>query len=115
MKLKIVLFTLLSWAVYAQSDLQEQCKTDGSTIVYNKTIQGYNASIMWRPGEPTGNTFNAISVKIDDKWYGAIAEDRTHGNSAVGLSSFAQAAYLIGLPVNACVRDKYLRGLEGVN
>ncbi|MGM7744702.1 hypothetical protein [Yersinia enterocolitica] len=115
MKLKVIFFILLSWSTYAQSDLQEQCKAHGSTIIYNKTIQGYNASIMWRPSEPTGNAFNAISVKIDDKWYGAIAEDRTHGNAAVGLSSFAQAAYLIGLPVNACVRNKYLRGLEGVN
>ncbi|MFI0488922.1 MAG: hypothetical protein ACH344_06415 [Yersinia sp. (in: enterobacteria)] len=115
MKLKIMFFILLSWATYAQSDLAEQCKIDGSTIIYNKSIQGYNASIMWRAPDTIGNVFNAISVKIDDKWYGAIAENRTHGNSAVGLSSFAQAAYLIGLPVNACVKDKYLRGLEGVN
>ncbi|MEY4923459.1 MAG: hypothetical protein RLY17_2176 [Pseudomonadota bacterium] len=115
MKLKIMFFILWSWATYAQSDLKEQCNIDESTIIYNKTIQGYNVSIMWRSPDTIGNDFNAISVKIEDKWYGAIAENRAHGNAAAGLSSFAQAAYLIGLPVNACVNGKYLRGLEGVN
>lgn len=115
MKSKVMFFILWCWATCAQSDLEEQCKIDGSTIIYNKSIQGYNVSIMWRSPDTIGNDFNAISVKIDDKWYGAIAENRTHGNAAMGLSSFAQAAYLIGLPVNACVNDKYLRGLEGIN
>lgn len=106
---------ILHGFVFADTELKNQCEKDGSTMIYNKPIQGYNASIMWHPSESTDNAFNAIGVKIEGKWYGTLAEERTYGNASMGLSSFAQAAYLIGLPVNVCVKDKYLRGMEGVN
>ena len=83
-----------------------------SMMIYNQIIKKYNATIMWRPDDIS---LNAINIKIDDKWYGTIAEDKINGNGAKGLSSFAQAAYLINLPVDVCVKGKYLRGLEGVH
>lgn len=111
----IILFPILFHGLgYADSEMKNQCKKDGGTMIYNKLIDGYNASIMWRP-ESTEVALNAISVKLDGGWYGALAEDRTHGNASMGLSSLAQAAYLIGMPVNACIRNNYLRGLESVN
>ncbi|MFL4555796.1 putative AB5 enterotoxin binding subunit YtxB [Yersinia kristensenii] len=115
MKLISFFSIILHGVVFADIELKNQCEKDGSTMIYNKPIQGYNTSIMWRPSQSTENVFNAIGVKIEEKWYGTLAEERTHGNSSLGLSSFAQAAYLIGLPVNVCVKDKYLRGMEGVN
>ncbi|MFV8798491.1 putative AB5 enterotoxin binding subunit YtxB [Yersinia sp. LJYL362] len=118
MKLSLKLITLFPVLFhglgYADSEMKHQCEKDGGIMIYNKLIDGYNASIMWRP-ESTEVALNAISVKINGRWYGALAEDRTHGNSSMGLSSLAQAAYLIGMPVNACIRNNYLRGLESVN
>ena len=93
-------------------DLKSQCDADNSMMSYNQIIKKYNATIMWRPDDIS---LNAINIKIDDKWYGTIAEDKINGNGAKGLSSFAQAAYLINLPVDVCVKGKYLRGLEGVH
>ncbi|MFW5388432.1 hypothetical protein, partial [Yersinia sp. 2542 StPb PI] len=81
-------------------------------MIYNQIIRNYNATIMWRPGDIS---VNAINIKVDDNWYGTIAEDRINGNGGKGLSSFAQAAYLISLPVNVCVKGKYLRGVGGVD
>ncbi|HFR4115365.1 TPA: hypothetical protein ACHVKA_003389 [Yersinia enterocolitica] len=94
--------------------MKHQCEKDNGHMIYSKLIDGYNASIMWRP-EKTDVALNGISIKIEGKWYGVLAEDRTHGNAAKGLSSFAQTAYLIGMTVNACIRNNYLRGLESVN
>ncbi|HDL7822793.1 TPA: putative AB5 enterotoxin binding subunit YtxB [Yersinia enterocolitica] len=93
-------------------DLKSQCDIDNGTMIYKRVIKSYNASIMWRPDDIS---LDAINIKIDDKWYGAIADDRTNGNAAKGMSSFAQAAYLISLPVNVCVKNKYLRGIEGAD
>ncbi|WP_312025178.1 putative AB5 enterotoxin binding subunit YtxB [Yersinia enterocolitica] len=110
-----ILFSALTYRVaFADSELKNQCEKDGSTMLYSKSIQAYNASIMWRPSE-SDNSFNAIAVKVTGKWYGTLAEDRTNGNASMGISSFAQAAYLIGMPVNICVKGKYLRGIEGVD
>ncbi|MCW8110337.1 putative AB5 enterotoxin binding subunit YtxB [Yersinia intermedia] len=114
-KLMLLLSVLFHGAAFSETEMKKQCEKDSGTMIYNKPIQGYNASIMWRPSESTNSTFNAIGVKIEGGWYGTIAEDRINGNSSLGLSSLAQAAYLIGMPINACVKDKYLRGLEGVN
>ncbi|MFJ1230683.1 putative AB5 enterotoxin binding subunit YtxB [Yersinia proxima] len=93
-------------------DLKSQCDIDEGIMIYKRIIKNYNASIMWRPDDIS---LDAINIKIDDKWYGAIADDRTNGNAAKGMSSFAQAACLISLPVNVCVKNKYLRGIEGAD
>ncbi|HFT8311890.1 TPA: putative AB5 enterotoxin binding subunit YtxB [Yersinia enterocolitica] len=93
-------------------DLKSQCDVDNGVMIYKQIIESYNASIMWRPDDIS---LDAINIKIDDKWYGAIADDRTNGNASKGMSSFAQAAYLINLPVNVCVKNKYLRGIEGAD
>ncbi|HDL8499658.1 TPA: putative AB5 enterotoxin binding subunit YtxB [Yersinia enterocolitica] len=93
-------------------ELKSQCDIDEGIMIYKRIIKNYNASIMWRPDDIS---LDAINIKIDDKWYGAIADDRTNGNAAKGMSSFAQAAYLISLPVNVCVKNKYLRGIEGAD
>ncbi|MGM7759256.1 putative AB5 enterotoxin binding subunit YtxB [Yersinia enterocolitica] len=93
-------------------ELKSQCEVDNGTMIYNRIIKGYNASIMWRPDD---TSLDAINIKIDNKWYGAIADDRTNGNAAKGMSSFAQAAFLINLPVNVCIKDGYLRGVEGTD
>ncbi len=113
-KLIPLFFMLFYGLIFANSDMKSQCEEDDGILMNGKLIEGYNASIMWRPAL-TKVALNAISVKIAGKWYGAVAEDRTHGNSAVGLSSLAQAAYLIGMPVTVCVKNSYLRGLEVVN
>ncbi|HDL7644655.1 TPA: putative AB5 enterotoxin binding subunit YtxB [Yersinia enterocolitica] len=91
-------------------DLKSQCDVDNGVMIYKQIIKSYNASVMWRPDDIS---LDAINIKIDDQWYGAIADDRTNGNVAKGISSFAQAAYLISLPVNVCVKEGYLRGVEG--
>ncbi|AJI81987.1 putative lipoprotein [Yersinia enterocolitica] len=91
-------------------DLKSQCDVDNGVMIYKQIIKSYNASVMWRPDDIS---LDAINIKIDDQWYGAIADDRTNGNVAKGMSSFAQAAYLISLPVNVCVKEGYLRGVEG--
>lgn len=93
-------------------ELKSQCDIDEGIMIYKRIIKNYNASIMWRPDDIS---LDAINIKIDDKWYGAIEDDRTNGNAAKGMSSFAQAAYLISLPVNVCVKNKYLRGIEGAD
>ncbi|AJJ23469.1 putative AB5 enterotoxin binding subunit YtxB [Yersinia enterocolitica] len=108
----ILLISCNAFPVIASGDLKTQCAADNGTLLKNRLIKNYNTTIMWRPGD---GSVNAININIDDQWYGTIAEDRSNGNSAKGLASFAQAAYLINLPVNACVKNKYLRGLEGVN
>ena len=92
--------------------LKSQCDIDNGEMIYNRVIKNYNATIMWRPDDIS---LDAINIKIDDKWYGAIADDRTNGNASKGVSSFAQAAYLINFPVNICVKGKYLRGIEGAD
>ncbi|WP_145588945.1 putative AB5 enterotoxin binding subunit YtxB [Yersinia rochesterensis] len=107
----ISIFNSVSYAVMPGS-LQSQCDADNGTMIYNKVIQKFNMSVMWRPGK---SPMNAVNIKINDSWYGAIAEDTKYGDSSKGLSNFAQAAYLINLTVNVCVKDKYLRGVEGVN
>ncbi|HDL6961808.1 TPA: putative AB5 enterotoxin binding subunit YtxB [Yersinia enterocolitica] len=93
-------------------DLKSQCDIDNGMMIYNRIIKNYNASVMWRPNDLS---LDAINIKIDDNWYGAIADDRTYGNASKGMSSFAQTAYLINFPVNVCVKDGYLRGIEGTD
>lgn len=105
------IFNSVSFAVMPGS-LQSQCDADNGIMHYNKVIQKFNVSVMWRPGHAP---MNAVNIKVNDNWYGAIAEDATYGDSSKGMSNFAQAAYLINLTVNICVKEKYLRGIEGVN
>lgn len=107
-----IIFTCIPALATKSGDLKSQCDIDDGTMIYKRIIKSYNASIMWRPDDVN---LDAINIKIDDKWYGAIADDRTNGNAAKGMSSFAQAAYLISLPVNVCVKDRYLRGVEGTD
>lgn len=108
----VVVFFCAPALATKSGDLKSQCDIDNGTMIYKRVIKNYNASIMWRPDDIS---LDAINIKIDDKWYGAIADDRTNGNVLKGMSSFAQAAYLINLPVNICVKGKYLRGIEGAD
>lgn len=110
--LGVIMFMCGSVLAAKSGDLKSQCDVDNGSMIYKQIIKSYNASIMWRPEDLS---LDAINIKIDDKWYGAIADDRTNGNVLKGMSSFAQAAYLISLPVNVCVRDRYLRGIEGAD
>ncbi|MCK8538386.1 putative AB5 enterotoxin binding subunit YtxB [Yersinia ruckeri] len=110
--ISLILTLLMRQSVAANSgDLLSQCNIDGGKMLYDRKIKNFNASIMWRPNS---NPKNSININVDDSWYGTLAEDGSNGNSSLGLSSFAQAAYLINMPVNVCVKGKYLRGIEGV-
>lgn len=97
---------------YITGSLQSQCDSVHGTMLYDRLIKSFNTSIMRQPGHISVNNIN---IKIDDEWYSATAEDRMDSNLSINLPHFAQTAYLINLTVNVCVKDKHLRGLEGVN
>ncbi|WP_270655295.1 hypothetical protein [Enterobacter bugandensis] len=124
----LVFFLTLSNTSHAtlntSNSLENQCKKEGygSHFIKNAHITFMNTSVMWNPeGKPGDSKVNnAINIKlrykeqnaIQEAWFGVFGENVSRGSSSFGLSSFAQAMFLLRAPVDVCVKGKYLRGLE---
>ncbi len=124
----ILLFTFsnhsYSTALNPNNSLEKQCEKEGggSYFIKNAHITFMNATVMWNPENSAGDwkVHNAINIKLKynvenstkEAWFGVFGENVARGSSAFGLSSFAQAMFLLKAPVDVCVKGKYLRGIE---
>lgn len=103
-------------------NLQQQCSTDGGTLLSNYTVKFVNATIMYHPSDDPGNgTNDAIGLKLIKDGQPAVwlnsrasmsATTESNYNSNDGLFSLIRMAYAMSVPVDACAKDGYIRGIE---
>ena len=95
---------------HAGSDLKGICNSyRNGTYLENQRLQKVNLSGIWNPHESYSarDLENALNVTVGENSYSFTLQ--SEGRQLV---SVAQAAFYLEQPVNLCVHEGYLLGLE---